>query len=206
MILLVAPVALGQPAGGRTNAAPPAPAYPAPAAPGQVQPLPAPAPVPAQYAPPAPQKMTITGPQMLEQGREYRKGIQAIQLEIKEQTQQAKNDKDVIRLNCLLDKLMKVDANAQTMDQTLLTLQDMVTRQDENGQLHAYTRITIINELVKVLKTEADACVGAETSYVGPTKVVTEKPPLPEGVDQPSSPVPPFSVIDRPVAASRSSQ
>jgi hypothetical protein len=158
---------------------------------------------PGATDPASQQRLTISGPQMLEQGREYRKDLQGIQMEIKELTQQAKNDKDVIRLNCLLDKLIKVDANAQTMDQTLMTLQEMITKRDENGQLHAYTRITIINELVKVLKTEADGCVGAETSYVGPTKVVTEKPVLPENVDQHDPPAPPFTVIDRPVPTSR---
>jgi hypothetical protein len=151
------------------------------------------------------QKLSLSGSQMLAQGQEYRKDIEGTRLEIKQRTQQAKDDKDVIRLNCLLDKLMKVDANAQTMDQTLLTLQEMITKRDENGQLHAYTRITIINELVKVLKTEADACVGAETNYVGPTQVVVEKPPLRDDVDQPTrTSLPPFGVIDRPIPASLS--
>jgi hypothetical protein len=190
--LLVAPVALAQPtAGGASDSAP----VPPGAAPAGAPPI----------QPEQQQKLSLTGPQMLAQGREYRKEIQSIQVEIKAHTEQAKADKDVIRLNCLLDKLMKVDANAQTMDQTLLTLQEMITKRDENGQLHAYTRVTIINELVKVLKTEADACVGAETNYVGPTQVVVDKPPLPENVDQaPGTALPPFSVIDRPVPASPS--
>jgi hypothetical protein len=190
LFLLVAPVALAQPAGEGASGSAPVPAAPAPSV-GATQ--------------PDQQRMSLTGPQMLAQGQEYRKEIKAIQVEIKAATEQAKTDKDVIRLNCLLDKLMKVDANAQTMDQTLLTLQEMITKRDENGQLHTYTRITIINELVKVLKTEADACIGAETNYIGPTQVVVEKPPLPENVDQASgTALPPFSVIDRPVSASRS--
>jgi hypothetical protein len=190
LFLLGAPVALAQPAGSGAAGS-------AAVAGGTAD-------VGAAPQPGAPQqKLSLSGPQMLAQGREYRKEIQAIQVEVKQRTQQAKNDKDVIRLNCLLDKLMKVDANAQTMDQTLLTLQEMITKQDENGQLHTYTRITIINELVKVLKTEADACVGAETNYVGPTQVVVEKPPLPEDVDQPTgTSLPPFGVIDRPIPAS----
>jgi hypothetical protein len=140
---------------------------------------------------------------MLEQGRDYRKQIEAIRLQIQSQADQAKGDKDVIRLNCLLDKLTQVKVNANMMDQSLQSLQEMVTRRDENAQLHEYTRITIINQKVQVLRTEADACVGAETNYIGPTRVVVEVPPgLGEGVDQPPPPEPPFSVVDRPVPSS----
>lgn len=173
---------------------------PAPAAPG-----PAPAVAPAAAPVPQPEpalKPTVTSGQMLSQGREYRGQIDGVRAQIQAQAQQAKNDKDVIRLNCVLDKLTQVNVNANMMDQALQALQDAVSRNDENVQSHEYTRITIINQKVQVLKTEADACVGAETNYVGPTKVVVEKPEgLDDDVDQPAAPMlPPF---ERPPPASR---
>jgi hypothetical protein len=187
--LMVAPVAWAQPpvAGGAAPAA-------APAAPVQrMQPMPA-----------APQAPTMSGAQMEAQGREYRAEIQSIQVQIQAQVEQAKSDKDVIRLNCLLDKLTQVKANGNIMDQTLQTLQEAVARQDTNTQLHEYTRVTIVHQKVQVLRTEADACVGSETNYVGPTKVVVTVPPgLSDSVDQPAPPAPPFSAVDRPIAASR---
>lgn len=172
---------------------------------------PAPAPAPtaasAPAAPLAPQlepalKPTVSASQMLTQGREYRGQIDGIRAHVQAQAQQAKNDKDVIRLNCVLDKLTQVNINATMMDQALQALQDAVSRNDENIQSHEYTRITIIHQKVQVLKTEADACVGAETNYVGPTKVVVEKPEgLDDEVDQVRPVQPP--VIDRPPPASR---
>ena len=183
LFLLVAPVALAQPVGG--------------GAPG-----PAPGPA-AGPTPTEPMKMTMSGPAMLDQGREYRKEIEANKLQVQTQIQQAKNDKDVIRLNCLLDKLTQLNVNANILDQSLQNLQETVTRRDETAQLHEYTRITIVNQKVQVLKTEADACVGAETNYVGPTKVVVEVPPgLTDDVDQPKSPEPPISIVERPPPAS----
>jgi hypothetical protein len=160
-----------------------------------------PAPAPAQPA--AEARPMMSGPQMLEQGREYRKEIEAIKLAVHEQVEAAKKDKDVIRLNCLLDKETQLKVNANIMDQALQALQEAVTRQDQGGQLHEYTRVTIVNQKAQVLKTEADACVGAETNYIGPTKVVVEAPPgLTDGVDQPPPPMPPITVIDRPPPAS----
>ena len=188
LFVLVAPAALAEPKGGAGASAPAA----APA--GPVAPV----------EPQAPQRPTISGPELLEQGREYRRQIDATKLQIEEQVQQARNDKDVIRLNCLLDKLTQIKVNENMMDQSLQTVQQAVSRQDESAQLHEYTRITIVNQKVQVLKTEADACIGAETSYVGPTKVMVEKPPgLVDTVDQPEPPAFPVTLIDRPSPASK---
>ena len=184
LFLLVAPAALAQPAGGE--------------APG---PAPAPAPVDPSTLQPTIQKSTISGDEMLGQGREYRAQIGSITMQIQVQAEQAKADKDVIRLNCLLDKLTQVKVNGNMMDQALQSLQESVSRRDESTELHEYTRITIINQKAQVLRTEADACVGAETNYVGPTKVVVESPPgLTATVDQPAPTEPP--ILIRPPVAS----
>ncbi len=191
LCLAVAPVALAQPVGQGPGAPAVQPAEGAPAMP------------PPAAEPVGPQTPTISGPQMLEQAREYRKEIDAIRAHIQSQIDAAKQDKDVIRLNCLLDKLTQLGANAKIMDQSLQTLQEVVMRRDESAQLHEYTRITIIHQKAQVLRTEADACVGAETNYVGPTRVVVEAPAgLQEGVDQPTPVAPPVSVVERPVPTS----
>jgi hypothetical protein len=142
---------------------------------------------------------------MLDQGREYRRQIETTTIQIQGQGEQAKADKDVIRLNCLLDKLTQVRVNGTMMDKSLQGLQEAVSRRDESAQLHEYTRVTIINQKVQVLRTEADACVGAETNYVGPTKVFMEAPAgLGDDVDQPAPVAPPLTIIDRPPPASPS--
>ena len=188
LFLLVAPVALAQPAGEET---------PSPT------PVPVPVPAPAPIDPSVVQKSSISGEEMLNQAREYRGQINAITMQIQVQSDQAKADKDVIRLNCLLDKLTQVKVNGNIMDQALQVLQERVSSHDEGGQLHEYTRITIINQKAQVLRTEADACVGSETNYVGPTKVSVEAPVgLQDNVDQPAPAEPPIVVIDRPVPAS----
>ena len=180
LLLLVAPVAQAQPAGDEA-------------------PAPAPAPIDLSTI----QKSTLSGDEMLNTGREYRRQIGAITMQIQVQSNQAKGDKDVIRLNCLLDKLTQVRVNGNIMDQALQTLQECVSRRDEGAELHEYTRITIINQKAQVLRAEADACVGAETNYVGPTKVVVESPAgLTASIDQPAPAAPPITVVDRPPVAS----
>jgi hypothetical protein len=182
LFLLVVPAALAAPASGDVVGG-------------------APAPVDLSI----PQKSTISGDAMLSQGREYRKQIEAITAQVQTQVGAAKKDQDVIRLNCLLDKLTQVKVNGNMMDQALQSLQECVARRDESAELHEYTRVTIINQKAQVLRTEADGCVGAETNYVGPTKVVVETPAgLQENVDQPPPSEPPISIIDRPPPSSPS--
>jgi hypothetical protein len=182
LLLLIAPAALA--ADAVVNPSPAAP----PAAPGSA---------------PVEEKLTVSGPEMLRQGQEYRQQIQGITFQIQSQSEQAKRDKDVIRLNCLLDKLTQVRVNSSILDQSLQALQEAVSRRDEGSQLHEYTRVTIINQKAQVLRTEADACVGAETNYIGATKVLVE---VPQGIsddpDQPPPATPPVTVVDRPPVAS----
>ena len=183
MFLLVAQVAQAQPAGGEA-------------------PVPGPAPAPAPLDPSTVQKSTIGGGEMLNTGREYRRQIETITMQIRVQADQARGDKDVIRLNCLIDKQNQMRVNSAMMDQALQSLQECVSRRDEGAQLHEYTRVTIINQKAQVLRTEADACVGAETNYVGPTKVVVESPAgLTATIDQPAPAAPPVTVLDRPPVA-----
>jgi hypothetical protein len=49
-------------------------------------------------------------------------------MQIQAQSEQAKADKDVIRLNCLLDKLTQAKVNGNMMDQAMQALQESVSR------------------------------------------------------------------------------
>ena len=139
------------------------------------------APVPAMPTAPAldpsaQQQASMSGAQMLEQSRDYRKQMDEVSLQIQAQADKARKDKDIIRLNCLLDKLSQLRVNVSIMDQAIQSLQDSITRNDQDGMLHEYTRVTIVNQKAQVLRSEADACIGAETNYIGPTKVEVETP------------------------------
>jgi len=201
LFLLVAQTAQAQTAGGAGIQTPAPPAVPGAVAPAAGVAGPGATQMPGDAA--GLPQLTMGGDKMLAQGREYRNQVEVIKKAIQIQIQQGKQDKDLIRLNCLLDKASQADVNGKMMDQSLQILQERVMQRDEKGQLHEYTRITIIHQKVEVLRTEADACVGAETNYIGPTKVVVEVPPgLLDWVDQYPGAEPPPWVIERPVTGS----
>ena len=179
--LLIGPVALAQP--GSPGARGPAPAN-----------LP-----PAAVDVSVPQRSTLSGQDMVKQGQEYRANMDRVVVELQAMVEQARKQKDVIRLNCVMDKMVQVKVNMNIADQALQKLQEAAARSDDGSSLHEYTRITIVNQKVQVLQNEGQTCVGAELNYIGATRVEVEAPNLPEGVTDPSLDPPP---IERPPAAS----
>jgi len=123
---------------------------------------------------------------MIRQGREYRANMDKVIIELQGMVEQARKQKDIIRLNCVMDKLAQVKVS-------------MNIGNDDGAALHEYTRMTIVNQKVQVLQNEGQTCVGAELNYIGATRVEVEAPDLPEGVTDPSLEPPP---IERPPAAS----
>jgi len=180
---------------------------------GQVvfaQPAPPPATTEGQGAPPAApppdadigvkQRATLSPQDMINQAKIYRQRMDATQTRVQGQVEQARKSKDIIRVNCLLDKLTQIKANLNIVDSAIVSLQDATARRDEGAGLHEYTRITIINQKVEILAAEAEACVGEDLTYVGATRIDVESEGVPPGDFTEPGLAPP--TFDRPPAAS----
>jgi hypothetical protein len=146
-----------------------------------------------------PQRSTLSGQEMARQGREYRANMDRALAQLQTMVEQARKQKDVIRLNCVMDKLVQVKVNMNMADEAIQKLQQASARQDDGASLHEYTRLTIVNQKVEVLQNEGQTCVGEELNYIGATRVEVEAPALPIGVTEPSLEPPP---LERPPAAS----
>ncbi|HJX65252.1 MAG TPA: hypothetical protein VJ860_15025 [Polyangia bacterium] len=179
--MLIGPVASAQ------SGSPGAPA----SAPGTVP--------PAAADIPGPQRSTVSGQDMIRQGKEYRTNMDKVLAELQTMGEGARKQKDVIRLNCVMDKLAQVKVSMNIADEAIQKLQEAVTRNDDGSSFHEYTRITIVNQKVQVLQNEGQTCVGAELNYIGATRVEVDAPDLPAGVTDPSlDPAP----LERPPVAS----
>jgi len=167
-------------------------------------------PAPAPIAPPsagAPadvsvkQRPTLTPEEMVNQSRDYAKSMNEVLKRIQVLQDQAKREKDIIRLNCVTDKVVQVRVNISIAEQSMAALQEAVTRADEGERTHEFTRLTIVNQKVLVLGAEAENCIGEDLSFVGATKVDVEiDPNIP--VYDPTQPPGPGIDIERPGEAS----
>ena len=143
-----------------------------------------------------PQRSTLTPQDMMAQAAEYRtKANQTLQ-RLNGMVEQARKDRDIIRVNCLTDKMVQVRANLAVLEQDSHALQEAAARRDDSASLHHFTRITIANQKVEVLATEAEACVGEDLTFVGQTRVDVQYTGQP--TPDTTLPTPPTLGFDRP--------
>jgi hypothetical protein len=148
------------------------------------------------------QRPMLTSEEMVNQSKEYAKSMNDVLKRIQVLQDQAKREKDIIRLNCVTDKVVQVRVNISIAEQSLAALQEAVTRADEGERTHEFTRLTIVNQKVQVLGAEAENCIGEDLSFVGATKVDVEIDPNIPQYD-PTQPPAPGIDIERPGEASR---
>ena len=147
------------------------------------------------------QRPTLTPEEMVNQSRDYAKSMNEVLKRIQVLQDQAKRDKDIIRLNCVTDKVVQVRVNISIAEQSIASLQEAVTRNDEGERVHEFTRLTIVNQKVQVLGAEAENCIGEDLSFVGATRVEVEIDPNIPQYD-PTQPPAPGIDIERPGEAS----
>lgn len=149
------------------------------------------------------QKPMLTADEMVSQSKEYFKTMNDVVKRIQVLQEQAKRQKDIIRLNCVTDKLVQAKVNVNIAEQSMASLQESIVRADEGGRTHEFTRLTIVNQKVLVLGAEAENCIGEDLSFVGATRVdVDVDPNIPQS--DPTQPPAPGIDIERPGEASTS--
>jgi hypothetical protein len=147
------------------------------------------------------QRPTLAPEEMVNQSKEYFKNMNEVLKRVQALQEQSKREKDIIRLNCVTDKLVQVRVNMNIADQSMASLQEAVTRADEGERTHEFTRLTIVNQKVLVLGAEAENCIGEDLSFVGATRVDVEIDPSIPTYD-PTQPPAPGIDIERPGEAS----
>jgi hypothetical protein len=147
------------------------------------------------------QKPMLTPDEMVAQGKEYFRAMNDVLKRVQSLQDQSKRQKDIIRLNCVTDKLVQVKVNLNISEQSMAGLQESISRADEGGRTHEFTRLTIINQKVLVLGAEAENCIGEDLSFVGATRVdVDVDPNIPQ--TDPTQPPAPGIDVERPGEAS----
>lgn len=102
-------------------------------------------------------------------------------LHIKEQ---AKKQKDVIKLTCVNDKLVQMKAQMNIADSTNDSLQASLVNNGDDRQA-LYTQLSQTGEAVKRLREEAAVCIGEPELYKQEAGVSSTHPDVP---DDPTNP------------------
>lgn len=145
--------------------------------------------------------ITMSPQDTLAQAREYYKKMRETQREVLQLQGKAKKDRDMVKLNCVNDKLTQLKGHMAVTDQSLTSLDADIAKGDDAARQHEFTRITILFQKVVTLGTEAEQCIGEDVSFVGATQVDVEvDPSIPAG--DPTEPPLPVPSVERPPEAS----
>ena len=109
---------------------------------------------------------------------------------------EARRERDIIRVTCLNDKLAQINARLRQLQSRTETLEEAINIQDSERRNHEFTVITVIGQAFRTLEQEANACIGQDIFETGTTRVVTDiDPGTPEEdlvVREPAPPEIPF--------------
>lgn len=108
----------------------------------------------------------------------------------------ALQQKDLIKLNCLNEKISQGQGHVKEAEQALSALSEAIGRDDSEERVHELSRIRIYYQKVLVLSAEAENCAGEEASYVGGSQIEVEvDPTVPQGdPTDPGLPAPNFTM------------
>ena len=113
--------------------------------------------------------------------RHYTAKLRTIVVQVTALMRQARQAKDIIKLNCVNDKLIQLMAYARVAASQLHRFKAAAARADRPGASRIFTLVTVAYQKGVVLEQEANSCIGEDIAYVGATRVETEVNPVMAG-------------------------
>ncbi len=134
---------------------------------------------------PVEKSVDLSPAEMKAESQKHLEKMQEVLVRVVELQQMARKQKDVIKLNCVNDKLLQIKQLLNIAESSRTDLIESMAQQDNEGTLHQYSQITITKEKTDGLRGEAEGCIGEELVFLGPTEVEVDDPGLP---DDPTAP------------------
>jgi len=130
--------------------------------------------------------------------------MRSVLSEVLGRLEEARATKDVVKLNCVNEKLTQVKGLLRISEQSDVALQEAVARKDATAAEHEYSKVTIAKSKVEQLRNESEQCIGQlafrtdenlTVEVEVPSGLPTEDPTNPPQPPPPTSRPPPASPI-----------
>src|SRR4029077_16916074 len=86
--------------------------------------------------------------------------MRSVLTEVLGRLEEARATKDVVKLNCVNEKLTQVKGLLRISEQSDVALQEAVGKKDTTAAEHEYSKVSIAKTKVDQLRTEAEQCIG----------------------------------------------
>jgi hypothetical protein len=102
--------------------------------------------------PPNPEKIRRSSDSL----QKMRQGLKDVLAKLEE----ARNSRDVVKLNCVNEKLTQVKGLLRISELADVAMQEAIAKKEDSSALHEYTKVAIATTKVTQLRAEAEQCLG----------------------------------------------
>jgi hypothetical protein len=128
---------------------------------------------------PAPAPKLLTADEISKKSTELKTQMDQDLVHVGRLQAKARKDKDVIKLNCVNDKMVQIKAMLNLADDNRAQITDALTL--GNGRApELFSTFSRSASDVKKLREDADVCVGVGPDYVGNSKLNVSNPAMPD--------------------------
>ena len=147
---------------------------------------------PADVTAPAETKANLSPREMANETKRLLSEMEGFHVRVLQLQAAARKAKDVIKLNCVNEKLLAVKQLLNIADKAQTDLTEAIATSDRDAQVHQYSQVKLAHERATAERDEAEACIGEEIVFVGPSQVDVNGPAMPD--DPTLDPHNPFDV------------
>ncbi|HYV47049.1 MAG TPA: hypothetical protein VFA20_19460 [Myxococcaceae bacterium] len=149
-------------------------------------------------APLAEKASDVADPEKLRRSVDALGRMRNVLKEVLGKLEEARNTKDVVKLNCVNEKLTQIKGLLRISEQSDVALQESVAKKETSSGEHEFTKVMIARQKVDQLRAEAEECIGqlafrTDENLTVEVEVPDDLPNL-----DPTKPQDPGVVINRP--------
>jgi hypothetical protein len=144
----------------------------------------------------------VADPEKLRRSTDALQRMRNVLKEVLSKLEEARNTRDVVKLNCVNEKLTQIKGLLRISEQSDVALQEAVAKKEASAAEHEYTKVMIARQKVDQLRAEAEECIGQLAFRTDENLTVEVEVPddLPDF--DPTRPPPPDPPDHRPPAVS----
>jgi hypothetical protein len=121
----------------------------------------------------------LTAEEIVKKSTELQEQMNQDMVHVGRLQQKARKEKDVIKLNCVNDKMVQMKAMMNLADDKRAQITDALTLSNGRGP-ERFTEYSQSASEIKKLREDADVCVGVGPDYVGDSKLNVSNPAIPD--------------------------
>jgi hypothetical protein len=152
---------------------------------------------PTPTPPPAEKISEVSDAEKVRRSAEALARMRQVLRDVLAKLEEARNTKDVVKLNCVNEKLTQIKGLLRISEQADVALQEAVAKRESSSADHEYTKVTIARQKVEQLRSEAEECIGQLAFQTDENLNVEVEVPDNLPGDETTNPPPPPTVITR---------